>query len=75
MLYWAIGTRPNFGSELSRVDAVYFALGTLTTAGTGTIAPTSGLARGLVSGQMIVDLVFVAGALTIAITRWSEKSS
>lgn len=75
MLYWTIGTKANFTVELSRVDAIYFALGTLTTAGTGSIAPTSDLARALVSGQMVVDLVFVAGVLTIAITRWSERSS
>jgi voltage-gated potassium channel len=74
-IYWTIGTKANFGMELSRVDAIYFALGTLTTAGTGTIVPTSGLARAIVSGQMIVDFVFVAAAVTIAITRWSEKSS
>lgn len=74
-LYWTIGTTANFNVELSRIDAIYFALGTLTTAGTGTIAPTSDLARALVSGQMVLDLVFVAGAVTIVVTRWSEKSS
>ena len=74
-LYWVIGTRPNFNPELSRWDATYFALGTLTTAGTGTIAPISDLARALVSGQMVVDLLFVAGALTIAVARWSKGSS
>jgi hypothetical protein len=74
-LYWVIGTRPNFNPELSRWDAIYFALGTLTTADTGTIAPISDLARALVSGQMVVDLLFVAGALTIAVARWSKGSS
>jgi hypothetical protein len=73
-LYWLIGTPANFGVELSKIDAIYFALGTLTTAGTGTIAPTSGLARGLVSGQMVLDFVFVAIAVTTAIARWGEKS-
>lgn len=74
-IYWAIGTKVNFGVELSRVDALYFSLGTLTTAGTGTIAPTSSFARGLVSVQMALDFAFVATAVTIVITRWSEKSS
>jgi len=73
-LYWLIGTPTNFGGELSKIDAIYFALGTLTTAGTGTIAPTSDLARGLVSGQMVLDFVFIATAVTIAVTRWGEKS-
>ncbi|MBV9649999.1 MAG: hypothetical protein JO296_07670 [Pseudonocardiales bacterium] len=73
-LYWNIGTPPNFNAELSRIGALHFALGTLTTAGTGTIAPTSDLARALVGVQMIVDLLYIAGALTIAVSRWSEKS-
>lgn len=71
-LYWTIGTTAHFNIELSRIDAIYFALGTLTTAGTGSIAPTSHLARAFVSGQMILNLVFIAGALTIVIARWSE---
>jgi hypothetical protein len=73
-LYWAIGTTANFTFELSRVDAIYFALGTLTTAGTGTIAPTSGFARAFVSGQLILDLLFAGVAVTLAVARWSEKS-
>jgi voltage-gated potassium channel Kch len=73
VLYWFIGTTANFNVELSRIDALYFALGTLTTAGTGTIAPTSDLARAIVSGQMVLDLAFIASAVTIAVTRWSER--
>lgn len=74
-VYWDIGTAANFGVDLSKIDSIYFALGTLTTAGTGTIAPTSGLARGITSGQMIVDFVFIAAAVTIAISRWSEHQA
>jgi hypothetical protein len=72
-IYWIIGTTENFSVELSHWGAIYFALGTLTTAGTGTIAPTSDLARAIVSDQMILDFVFVGIALTLAITRWSES--
>ena len=75
MLYWAIGTTANFEGGLSRASATYFVLGTLTTAGTGTITLISDLARAFVSVQMIVDLVYVAVALTITVTRWSERSS
>jgi cytochrome bd-type quinol oxidase subunit 2 len=75
ILYWTIGTEKNFSVKLSRIDAIYFSLGTLTTAGTGTIGPTSDLSRALVSGQMVLDLVFVAVVVTTAVTRWSEKSS
>jgi hypothetical protein len=70
--YWRFGTTVNFNVTLSRLDALYFALGTLTTAGTGSITPISQLARGLVSIQMILDLMLVAVATTIVIARLSE---
>jgi hypothetical protein len=44
-LYWSIGTRANFTHSLTRLDAIYFAVGTLSTAGTGTISATSQTAR------------------------------
>jgi voltage-gated potassium channel len=74
-LYWIMGTTANFSVELSRWGAIYFALGTLTTAGTGTIAPTSDFARALVSGQMLLDLGFVTYVLGIAVARWGERPS
>jgi hypothetical protein len=70
--YWRFGTAPNFNATLSRLDALYFTLGTLTTAGTGSITPESQLARGLVSIQMILDLMLVAVAATIIVARLSE---
>lgn len=73
-LYWHYGTPPNFNITMSRLDSIYFALGTMTT-GTGSIAPESQVARGLVSIQMILDFVFVAIAVGIAITRLGEKGS
>jgi Ion channel len=72
-LYWTFGTGGNFNVEPSRVDAIYFALGTLTTGGTGDIVPRSDLAKAFVCGQMILDLAYIAGTLTIAVTRWSES--
>jgi voltage-gated potassium channel len=74
ILYWLCGTNGNFTSTLSRLDAVYFALGTMTTAGTGSIAPDSQLARGLVSAQMAVDFVFLATVVSVAITRFAERT-
>lgn len=50
LVCWAIGTTANFSIELSRMDALYFALGTLTTAGTSTIAPTGGKSGGSLRG-------------------------
>jgi hypothetical protein len=43
-LYWGFGTRTNFNTNLSHFDAIYFALGTLTTVGAGTIEATMKLA-------------------------------
>ena len=72
-LYWLIGTQANFTSELSKCDAIYFAVGTLTTAGTGILAPTSSLAKMLVSGQIILDLLLVTALIGVTVTRWSER--
>jgi hypothetical protein len=71
-LYWSMGTTENFNVELSHSDAIYFSLGTLTTAGTGGIWPTSELARGFVSTQMVSDLVFIGWAVSAVVTRWGE---
>lgn len=69
-----IGTPVNFNVGLSPIGALYFALGTLTTAGTGDVYPRSSLARAIVSWQMVLGFAFVAGALTLALARWGEKS-
>jgi hypothetical protein len=72
-LYWHYGTTRNFNVTMSRVDSIYFALGTLTTAGTGNIAPVSQLARSLVSMQMVLDFILVAGGVSLAIAMLGEK--
>jgi len=72
LLYWNIGTTKNFGHSLSHLDAAYFMLGTLTTAGTGDIAPMSESAKLLVTIQYVVDLGFatiIVGALVSRITE------
>ncbi len=73
-LYYHYGTATNFtGPIITRVDALYFTLGTITTAGTGNISADSQLTRGLVSIQMCVDLIFVTFIIAIAVTRLSER--
>jgi hydrogenase maturation factor len=66
-LYWNYGSAANFSVSLTRLDAVYFAIGTLTTAGTGTIAAISQTARGIQTVQMILDLVLVVFAVTLVL--------
>jgi Ion channel len=40
-LYWSYGTSANFSEPLTRLDAIYFSVGTLSTAGTGNISAVS----------------------------------
>jgi voltage-gated potassium channel len=72
-IYSLIHANGNFNIPLSRVDAIYFSLGMLTTAGTGNIVPQSELARGIVSIQMVFDFIFVAVTVVIAINNLSER--
>jgi len=72
-LYWNYGSATNFSIILSRLDAVYFAIGTLTTAGTGNIAPISQTARGIQALQMILDLGLVVFAITLVLAAFSSR--
>jgi hypothetical protein len=71
-LYWSFGSRANFNMILTHLDAVYFTLGTLTTAGTGSIAATSEAARYIQSLQMLLDLGLMVFAVGIVISRFSS---
>jgi len=72
-MYWHYGTGQNFSITLSRLDAIYFALGTLTTAGTGAIYAKSQVVIGIVSWQIVIDLLFVSGAIALGVTRLAES--
>ncbi len=73
----------NFSQEdLSRTDALYFTVTVFSTVGFGDISPTSGSARLVVSGQMILDLFIlgfgvnaIVSAAKIGRKRQSESSS
>lgn len=51
----------HFSEALSRVDALYFSTTTLATVGFGDIVPRSETARLVVTGQIMLDLVAIAG--------------
>jgi hypothetical protein len=74
-LYWSYGTSSNFNVPLTHFDALYFALGTLSTAGTGTINATSELARGLQAAQMTLDLALVVFALGLVVARFTSSDN
>jgi predicted transcriptional regulator len=69
--YWLLSSlRPaSLNLPLSRVDAVYFTLGTFTTTGTGRLAPHSAPAELLVCLQVVLGFGFVAVLLALLIPR------
>ncbi|MGH3397714.1 MAG: ion channel [Streptosporangiaceae bacterium] len=72
VIYWTYGTAGNFSTRLTRLthlDAIYFTMGTLSTAGTGSLVPVSQLARGLQTLQMLLDLGFLLVAVTLVMGR------
>ena len=46
-------------SKRWRLDALYFTMTTFSTVGYGDISPKSEVARALVTGQLVVDLVLI----------------
>jgi Ion channel len=68
-IYWRGGTRANWGMPLSHIDALFLTIGTLTTAGTGGIAPHTEWARGMLTIQMTVDIVSVTLITGLVIAR------
>jgi Ion channel len=73
ILYWSYGTTGNFTEHLTRLDAIYFAVGTLSTAGTGNISAVSQLARGLQGLQMALDIGFTVFAVALAVAEISRR--
>lgn len=64
-------------AHFSHLDAVYFAVGTLSTAGSGQVSPSSQLCRGLATGQMVIGMIvlgfIVAGVAARLIQSTTEK--
>lgn len=71
-LYWGYGSSSNFSVPLTRLDSIYFAVGTLSTAGTGNIAAISELSRELQLAQMILDFMLVVFAIALITPRLVE---
>jgi voltage-gated potassium channel len=70
-VYWLLsGLVPaSFNLPLSRVDAIYFTVGTFTTTGTGRFAAQSSLAELLVCCQVVLGWSFVVVLLALLVTR------
>lgn len=74
-MYWAYGTTRNFNIRLSHLDSFYFALGTMTTAGTGNISAISETSRRLQTLQMGLDLVLIGFVVALVLARYSALLS
>lgn len=57
----------SFSEPLSRVDAMYFTVSTVSTVGLGDITPVSAGARVVVTFQMLFDLALLAGLVRLVI--------
>lgn len=57
-----------FSAQLTRTDALYFAVTIFTTVGFGDITAVSQAARLLVTGQMVGDLLLLGVALRVVVT-------
>jgi hypothetical protein len=70
-VYWLVSSLRSaaFNLPLSRVDAIYFTLGTFTTTGTGRFAPQSALAELLVCCQVVLGWGFVAILVALLVPR------
>jgi hypothetical protein len=71
-IYWNRGSTANFSTPLSHLDAIYFTLGTLTTAGSGTVVAVSQAARGIQSVQMVLNLGYILFAVGAVVSRFAS---
>ena len=72
-IYWGYGGPSNFTRPLTHLDSVYFALGTLSTAGSGTLAATSESARAIQTVQMAIDVPLTLIAVAAVIARFATQ--
>jgi hypothetical protein len=75
MEYYTLGTKAHWSKALTHVDALYVAVGTLTTAGTGNINAEGDKARLLLTGQMLADILVVTVLGAIVVHRFTRKSA
>ena len=67
--YYEMGlaSTANFTEPLTRVDALYFTVTTFATVGFGDVAPSSQVARILVTAQVVVDLIVLGAGLRVLV--------
>jgi voltage-gated potassium channel len=66
LTYYALGTQADqFVGIETRVDALYYSLTVATTTGFGDVSAQGQLARGIVSGQLVFNILIVATAASL----------
>jgi hypothetical protein len=72
-------TFESFGHTIRRNDAIYFTIGTLTTAGTGKLTAESHACRNIASAQMVIDLALlgfgIAGVMVTTADHLRRKAA
>jgi hypothetical protein len=71
---YAISGATDFGAPLGRVDALYLSVGNLTAVAHPDIVPRTEHARELALAQMIVDLLYLALLVALALPRLLRRS-
>jgi len=81
LMYWELGATDTSAflingsaGSLTKLDAVYFTMTTLSTTGFGDIVPHSEPARFLVTCQMIVTVLLLSDIIAGLISRYFSKS-
>ena len=57
----------------TRLDALYFTVATMATVGYGDVHPVGQLARAIVTGTIVFDIVFVASLASAVMVRWRQR--
>jgi Ion channel len=73
LIYYDYGTPSDFNRPLSHLDAIYFTVGTFTTAGTGNVIAISERARFVQTLQMIFDFILVVFIIVIVLSRLTSS--
>jgi hypothetical protein len=75
LIYYDLGSKELWSpNDLSHVSALYVTLGTIASNGFAGVEPKSDWLRGLISLQVIVDIVLVVFVGAVALQRYGERA-
>ncbi|NTW42149.1 MAG: two pore domain potassium channel family protein [Cellulomonadaceae bacterium] len=70
----AAATTDEFAGIHNRTDALYFTVTVVTTVGFGDITAVGGVGRGLVTAQMLINLVYIGTALRVLTSLRGDRT-